>query len=186
MQFERTLIGAVKEATESKYPTISHGEHCRWCAAKPVCPAMTGAVDRALKANLANIDSASIGKYLDNAVILEQWVTDLRALAHQMLENDTPVPGYKLVAKRAIRKWTDEGKAKEALLNIGLQESDVMESSMVSPAAAEKILKKQKLSLPPEVVVSLSSGSTLVAESDPRAAVLNIGRQLTAALSKIL
>jgi hypothetical protein len=33
--------------------------------------------------------------------------------------------------------------------------------------------------------VAVSSGSTLAPEDDPRPAVLNIGKQLTAALSKL-
>jgi hypothetical protein len=39
--------------------------------------------------------------------------------------------------------------------------------------------------LPDELVVTISSGSTLALESDPRPAVLQIGKQLTAALSKL-
>jgi hypothetical protein len=50
----------------------------------------------------------------------------------------------------------------------------------------EKVLKKRKLALPDEHVVSVSSGDTLAPESDPRPAVLQIGQQLTAALSKLI
>jgi len=39
--------------------------------------------------------------------------------------------------------------------------------------------------LPDDLVVAVSSGTTLAPESDPRSAVLQIGKQLTAALSKI-
>jgi hypothetical protein len=41
------------------------------------------------------------------------------------------------------------------------------------------------VALPNDLVVAVSSGSTLAPESDPRPAVLNIGKQLTAALSKL-
>ena len=56
--------------------------------------------------------------------------------------------------------------------------------SMVG-AQAEKVLKKHKISLPDGLVVSVSSGDTIAPESDPRPAVLNIGMQLSAALSKL-
>jgi hypothetical protein len=57
----------------------------------------------------------------------------------------------------------------------------------VSPAQAEKLLKKQMgTNLPDELVVSVSSGDTLAPESDPRPAVLQIGQQLTAALNKLI
>jgi len=61
----------------------------------------------------------------------------------------------------------------------------VYTKKLISPAQAEKLLKKSKQELPAELVVSVSSGSTLAPESDPRPAVLNIGKQLTDALSKL-
>jgi hypothetical protein len=106
-------------------------------------------------------------------------------LALQVLETGGSVPGYKLVVKRATRKWIDEGTAKAALLK-HLPESEVMESTVVSPAQAEKKLKKLKLGLPDGTVISVSSGSTMAVESDPRPAVLLIGQQLSAALSKLV
>ena len=59
------------------------------------------------------------------------------------------------------------------------------EPEVISPAVAEKTLKKSKVALPDDLVVAVSSGSTLVPESDPRPAALQIGKQLTAALSKL-
>jgi hypothetical protein len=56
---------------------------------------------------------------------------------------------------------------------------------VISPAQAEKALKKSKLALPDEFVVSVSSGTTLASEDDPRPAVLQIGAQLQSALSKL-
>lgn len=183
-QFERDLIRAV---AESKYPTakMQAGDHCRWCAAKPVCPKMTGAVDRALKIQLKELDAPTIGAYLANAEVLEKWIADLRALAHQMLENDIPVPGYKLVAKRAIRQWVDEDAAAVALQAAGLKDPELMTVKIISPAQAEKLLKKVKKELPDGLVVAVSSGSTLAADSDPRPAVINIGKQLADAVRKI-
>jgi len=183
-QFERDLVRAVKAAEQTNAP-LDAGDHCRWCAAKPICPKMTGAVDRALHAQLDALDGDTIGKYLANADVLEQWISDLRALGHQMLENNKPVPGYKLVAKRAVRKWRDEQEARRQLIDAGLSESDVVETSVITPAAAEKKLKKLDLALPADQVVSISSGTTLAAESDPRPPALLIGQQLTAALSKL-
>jgi len=183
-EFEKTLVNAVRQAQSPKAKVIA-GEHCRWCAAKPICPQMTGAVDRALHDKLDALSTEKIGVYLQNAEVLEQWITDLRALAFQLLETGKPVPGYKLVAKRATRQWVNEDTAKAALLE-NLPESDVMETSLISPAKAEKVLKKHGLTLPDGQVVAISSGSTLANEDDPRPALLQIGHQLTAALNKII
>jgi hypothetical protein len=183
-KFEQTLVTAVRQAQSPKAKIVA-GDHCRWCAAKPICPQMTGAVDRALHDKLDALPTEKIGVYLQNAEVLEQWINDLRALAFQILEAGKPVPGYKLVAKRATRQWVNEDTAKAALLE-NLKESDVMETSLISPAKAEKVLKKHGLTLPDGQVVAISSGSTLAAESDPRPALLQIGQQLTAALNKIV
>ena len=183
-KFELELVQAVKQA-EKPDAKLAVGDHCRWCAAKPICPKMTGAVDRALKVQLDNLDAPKISVYLKNADMLEDWIKDLRALALQMLESGAKLPEYKLVAKRAIRSWSDEEKAKVALFAYGLTESEVMESSVVSPAKAEKALKKRKLGLPEDLVVAISSGNTLASADDPRPEVMLLGKQLSAALFKI-
>ena len=183
-QFEKELVSAVKQA-EQPNAKLAVGDHCRWCAAKPVCPKMTGAADRALKVQIEALPAAQISTYLKNADMLEDWIKDLRSLALQMLESGAKLPEYKLVAKRAIRSWTDEEKAKVALFAYGLTESEVMESSVVSPAKAEKALKKRKLGLPEDLVVAISSGNTLASVDDPRPEVMLLGKQLSAALSKL-
>lgn len=183
-QFEQELVKAVK-AAQLPDAKLQHGDHCRWCTGKPICPKMTGAVDRALQVQLKEIDVDMLGKYLKNADLLEGWIKDLRGLALQLLEKSLPVPGYKLVQKQARRKWADEGKAKQALLDMGLKESVVIETSVMSPAQAEKALKKRFSELPEGLVKSESSGTTLASEDDPRPAVLQIGQQISAALSKL-
>ena len=183
--FEQELAMAVKISQMPDAP-LNAGEHCRWCAAKPTCPKMTGAVDRALAVAVGDIDVMQISRYLAKADMLEQWVTDLRALAHTMLEAGVVVPDWKLVAKRATRQWVDEDQALVAMMNEGLPEDELIVSKVISPAQAEKVLKKHGKQLPADQVVAVSSGSTLVAESDPRPAVLQIGQQLSAALSKLI
>ena len=75
--------------------------------------------------------------------------------------------------------------AKAALAAL-LPITEVTETTLISPAQAEKKLKKLKLGLPDDQVISVSSGNTMAPESDPRPAVLQIGSQLTAALSKLV
>ena len=181
-EFERALKRAVK-ASAMPDAAIVVGDHCRWCAAKPLCPKMTGAVDRAVKVQLENLPAETIGAYLGNADLLEDWIKDLRALAMTMMEGGTRVPGYKLVAKRSVRKWLDEGKANKALAAMGI---DPVKLELVSPAQAEKLLKPSKQALPDDLVAAVSSGTTFAPESDPRPEVLQIGQHLTAALSKLV
>jgi hypothetical protein len=178
-KFESDLIQAVN-GPRTKMAT---GEHCRWCAAKPTCPMVTGAVERARKVDLIRLDAEQIGEYLTQAELLQSWIDDLQALALEMLEKNVKVPGWKLVAKRGTRKWVDEKEAARSLTALGIEPTTV---GVVSPAQAEKLLKVKKQNLPEGLVVSVSSGDTLAAESDPRPAVLQIGSQLVAALNKLV
>jgi hypothetical protein len=175
-QFERDLVAAVKQS-QKEDAAFKIGDHCRWCSAKPVCPQMTGEVDRFVKTSLQTIDASQIGLYLKQAEQVEDFIASVREMALNLLENDVPVPGYKLVAKRGARQWVDE-KAAEELLG-----DKAFEKKLLSVAQAEKLIGKKNF--PSELAVSVSSGNTLANEDDPRPAILNIGKQLTNALSKL-
>ena len=180
-QFEQTLLSAVKASQYDDAP-LKAGDHCRWCAAKPVCPLMTGAADRALVAKLDALPIDQITHYLDQVPLLEGFIKDLQQLAHGLIEEGQAVPGYKLVNKRATRSWLDADKAAAWLTAAG---AEPYEEKIISPAAAEKLLKSAKIALPADLVTAVSSGSTLVAESDPRPAVVQIGQTLVKALAKL-
>ena len=164
--FQMDLVAAVK----GPRTRMATGEHCRWCAAKPTCPLVTGAVDRALKTALVRLDADKVSEYLTQADELESWIDAVRVLAYDMLENNVKVPGYKLVAKRGTRQWVND-EAPVKLLG-----DKAYESKLISVAQAEKIIGKKNF--PSDVAVSVSSGSTLAAESDPRPAVIDLGKQL--------
>jgi hypothetical protein len=165
-EFEFDLIAAVNGSRTK----MESGEHCRWCAAKPTCPKVTGAVDRALKTALIRVDAEKIGEYLAQVDLLEEWIDSVRVLAYDMLENDVRVPGFKLVAKRGTRQWVNDDAP------VKLLGDKAYESKLISVAQAEKIIGKKNF--PSDVAVSVSSGSTLAAESDPRPAVIDLGKQL--------
>ena len=184
VKFEKQLFAAVKKALRPNAP-YSAGDHCRWCAAKPICPILSGGVVRALQSSLKALDADALAAAVRDADVLEDWIKDVRALAHQLLEQGLPVPGFKLVPKRATRQWVDEFTA-EARLKTLLPKEELVVTKLVSPAQAEKALKKRKIDLPGELVVAISSGNTMAPESDPRPAVLQIGQQLSAALGKLV
>jgi hypothetical protein len=146
-----------------------------------VCPQMTGEVERAALVKIKEIDAATLGQYLAKADVLEGWITDLRALAFQLLEKNIPVPGYKIVQKQARRQWKNEAEAEMALMQLGI---DPIKQELISPAQAEKELKKSKVVLPDVLVKSVSSGTTLASEDDSRPAVLQLG-DLRAAILKL-
>jgi hypothetical protein len=165
-EFEFDLVAAVNGPRTK----MQGGDHCRWCAAKPTCPMVTGAVDRALRQQLTGLDATQIGVALQQAELLQSWIDDLQALASGMLEKNVKVPGWKLVAKRGTRQWLKDEYAVELLGD------KAYVKTLISVAQAEKLVGKKKF--PSDVSVSVSSGSTLANEDDPRPAVLNLGAQL--------
>jgi len=179
--FEDQLVAAVKVALKPDAP-LAAGEHCRWCAAKPVCPVMTGAVDRAIKAKIELMPVDQIAHYLNQLPMIEGFLKDLQQLAHGLLEEGKAIPGWKLVNKRATRQWIDEDKVVAFMTQVGVEP---FEEKLITPAAAEKVLKKIKQNLPDDLVVAVSSGSTLAPEDDPRPSVVSIGQTLKKAMAKI-
>jgi hypothetical protein len=180
--FEKELAAAVKIAMRPDAPLAS-GDHCKWCAAKPVCPIMTGAVDRALKVKIDALPIDQIAHYLEQAPLVEAFIRDLQQLAHGLLESGAKVPGWKLVNKRATRQWTNEDNAVAFLTQAGVEAW--ADPKPLSPAQAEKALKKAKIELPADLIVAVSSGSTLAPESDSRPAVVQVAHVLRRALAKI-
>jgi hypothetical protein len=182
-RFEADLILAVRAAEQPDAP-LKTGDHCRWCAAKTVCPLVTGAVARADRAALKTVNVDDLASALDRIELLEGWIKDAREMAQALLENGVDVPGYKLVAKRATRQWVDEKAALTALGKAGLNATELTE--LRSPAQIEKVLKKRKIDMPEGLITSVSSGNTLAPADDPRPASLQVGRQLAAALGKLV
>ena len=180
-EFETELLRAVKLSRQPDAP-MAHGDHCRWCAAKPICPILTGAVDRAVQAKLEAMPTDQIAYYLEQVPMIEQFISDLKGLAQNLIESGQPVPGWKLVNKRATRQWTDPD---EAVVFLQAADIEPFEQKLISPAAAEKLLKKAKIPFADGLVVAVSSGSTLAPASDPRPDAVQIGQQLMSALSKL-
>ncbi len=80
------------------------------------------------------------------------------------------MPGFKLVWKRANRRWTDEAEVIKFAEAQGLLTTDIHELKLLSPAKLEKLLPK-KVKLPDTLVTQQSSGTTMAPESDKRPAV---------------
>ena len=181
-QFEAELMLAVRAAEQPDAP-LAAGDHCRWCTAKTICPVVNGAVARAARTAIKTVNVDRLAEALGQIDLLEGYIKDARDLAQQLLENGVEVPGWKLVPKRATRKWADDKKVLTALTEAGLNIEQLTDPK--SPAQMEKVLKKHNVPMPTDLIVSVSTGNTLAPEDDPRPAVLQIGKQLFAALGKL-
>ena len=147
------------------------GSHCRFCKVKLSCDLQRGGI-----AELAHrVSGEDLGELLTRAERAEEFIRDIRAEAHARLEAGQAVNGWKLVAKRATRKWIDAETAAEALQRVGkLDKKDILVTEVISPAQAEKLLKKQgTLKALDGIVASVSSGTTIAPLDDPRPMALN-------------
>ena len=181
-QFEAELMLAVRAAEQPDAP-LAAGDHCRWCTAKTICPVVSGAVARAARTAIKTVNVDRLAEALGQIDLLEGYIKDARDMAQQLLENGVEVPGWKLVPKRAARKWADDKKVLTTLTEAGLNIEQLTDPK--SPAQMEKVLKKHNVPMPTDLIVSVSTGNTLAPEDDPRPAVLQIGKQLSAALGKL-
>jgi len=102
------------------------------------------------------------------------WMKEVEAWCQREAEEGRIVPGQKLVPKRAQRHFKSGVSALTFLETMcGLTQKDIFETKMKSVAQTEKVLKEKKLY---KIVkdafdaqtVKISSGNTLVPESDNR------------------
>jgi hypothetical protein len=105
--------------------------------------------------------AAAVLKYEPLIGRASSWLKDATAFLHKRAVGGDTVPGFELVAKRSTRVWANQEKAKLALIEAGLKESDLYtDPELKSPAQIEKLVGKKNV--PDGLTVSVSSGYNLV------------------------
>jgi hypothetical protein len=175
-------LRAAAEAAFTADPPRHRGAHCRFAPCRAICPAHTGplldlARMQALQRPAAPVVPDDFERYgkalaagLELAEIAEPLIRELRAQAHAYLADRQAVPGWKLVAKRAVRRWADAEAAQKTLLKSGFAAGDIFEEpELRSPAQIEKAAKLAGLPIPQDLkIIAASSGSTLARAIDDR------------------
>jgi hypothetical protein len=162
----------IRKARASKGENPNPGDWCAFCPAAPTCPAKTGDALRALQ--LDPEDLASISESMSMIEDLKAWIRAVEKTAYNALEIGQTIDGWKLVAKRATRKWIDEEAALAKIRRpLGGKKAVIVEK-LITPAQAEKAAKAAGVAIDlEELTVRESSGTTLAPESDKREAVLS-------------
>jgi hypothetical protein len=192
---------AACEEALSEAPRLERGPWCRFCAAKPICPAHTAPLlDLAQFTAPTPLGSGgglaappSKEAYLQllaDGLNLVDAIKDIRTALHDQakraLENGDAVPGYALTAGRADRHWRDdESTAIAALEGLGLTRDDIVAETMRSPKQVELRAKARGLKVPSEFIVLHRSGVSLARRENARAPVSRRGevvRSFSAAL----
>ena len=188
----RTACAEALSAT----PRLERGTWCRFCAARPICPAHTGPlldfVQFTMPAPMPDTKEAYLRALADGLELVDA-IKDIRTALHDQakraLENGDHVPGYALSAGRAERHWHDENAAIGALTRLGFARADVLTETMRSPKQVEIRAKARGLKVPTELIVSRRSGVSLVRSENVRIPVPGrgeIARSFAAALDAFL
>ena len=162
----KVSINQVERGNDKGYP----GKHCKWCPAEPFCPEKRQAVHTA-----ATLGARSHNELISAAAMVEEvetWCNSVKEELFMQLSNGVAVPGWKIVEKRATRKWIDAKTAEAAILEVGVGTEAYKKDFLTAPAM-EKVLKKMKLDFPLDTFIEKkSSGNTLAPENDSREAVV--------------
>jgi len=189
-EFEYELEKLAK-ATDDPNAPLKAGDHCQFCKAQPICPANRAATLEGVAAEFGTIDTETTmpplddltpeqeGRILREADMILSRVKAVQERAHQKAMEGKLPAGFKLVAKRANRKWIEGVDLVDELSLFGIKQDDMYQPvKMKSPAMLEPLFPgknaKQRQEAMAELVVKRSSGTNLVLETDPRPAV-NIG-----------
>jgi hypothetical protein len=175
------VLAPAGDATEKKDAPLRSGHHCRFCPALAVCPEQIKQAcavaktdfERPILPDPSFLTPEDIVKIMSVAETFSAWANEVKAYAQSLAEGGTELPGFKLVAKRANRSWTDEEHVAAVLE--GVLGDAAYERNVISIAKAEKALKRVGVS--PEATLQglwskPDNGVVLVPESDSRKAVV--------------
>lgn len=196
--FEKELAEGYDRAQEED-SMLNPGDHCKFCPALGVPEGHPGHCSESWKKaqEVAMVDFANappleveeateviplprspeeFARALAWLPFIDNWSKKVAAAAETMALQGIKIPGYKLVEKRTIRKWTDfateEDIVEELVNEFGLEREELFkEPKLLSPTQIEKKLKaadKRKLAAT-GLIIKPEGALTLVSEADSRA-----------------
>lgn len=172
---------------------LKPGPWCRFCPREATCEArreqsLLDARREFAETPIREVAADELSEILAKAGEIESWIGAVKREAYRRLALGLPVAGWKLVAKRAIRKWQDDPftLGQELARKFELDEDDVYEPrELKSPAQLEKLIPRARRPELADHYARISSGTTLAVEADRRPAVL-ASRDATADFEEVL
>jgi hypothetical protein len=173
LEYVADLIEGAKRTEEFGADLVPSKKACKFCpaAAANKCPALEQETQALALADFTAVgiekySKEQIAEFLRMAPLVESRISAVREFAYNRVCAGEEFPGWKLVAKRATRKWKDEEAATAAF---GKTPGALTEPELRSPAQIEKLLGKKKFGALAEAhVEKTSSGLTLAPVEDPR------------------
>jgi hypothetical protein len=164
---------------------LAAGDWCHFCTAQARCPVRRKASLAAAAETFGEVgdeltltppDELSderLALVLKEADQIGNYVKAVQEYAHAQACAGKPPKGWKLVAKRARRKWVDPDVVEDELAMLGANPDEIYEPQKLrSPAQLENLFpgknKKLRQQAMAHLVEAKSSGTNLVPENDPR------------------
>jgi hypothetical protein len=166
--FETGMMLAIEMARGGE-TRPSAGDHCEWCPAVPYCSAKLNEAAAVIEGAFDPMKDLS--KALSMLEPLKVFIASVESEALNAMSQQHEIPGWKLVAKKKLRKWASESAALVALKEAGYSETDLLTpGELKSPAQLDKFLKKSPIEFDVAHLLDTSEpGVTIAPESDPRA-----------------
>lgn len=156
---------------------LKSGSWCKFCGIKNRCRKLYEnqlEIARHEFAEAAILSDEEIADILDRAPQFIEWVNSITEYAKSKAVDEGKVwPGFKLVEGVSRRKWVDEGKVADKILQHSeLDKDDIYTVKLNGITEIEKLLGKKRFSeLLADLVVKPQGKPTLVKESDKRPAI---------------
>jgi hypothetical protein len=150
-------------------------KQCRFCKAKATCPALLKYTEDIIMADFDDLDDLpspdrlsddKLRRVLEAKGLIEGWLTSVETVVRERLEEGKDFKGFKLVEGRSTRRWDDESEAEKSLFE--LVGDSAFTKKLVSPAQAEKLVKKADKTKLQALIVKPAGKATLAPESDKR------------------
>lgn len=170
------VIPAAEEAVKPG-GRFSPGEAtCRWCPASGRCPAQLEKVFSEPFEEPSGLSPEDMASALERAPLVQRWLSDLEQAALTMMyQEETDVPGWKVVQSGGIRKVSDPEGVEAALLGIGFKKDQLWKQAdpkFVGIGDLEKLVGKTDFNSVLGPYVTKTEGKPALApESDTRPAI---------------
>ena len=145
---------------------------CQWCAHKVNCTALFKHTEKVISSqfddlDLPSPDAINIESVLSNKTLIESWLKAVQQHAFEKLNKGEKVKGYKLVAGRSSRKWSNNDEAFN-LLSEHYNADELETRKFITVPQAEKLTGKAKFSDFEGLVIKSDGKPTIAPESDKR------------------
>jgi hypothetical protein len=169
IDFAADVKAAAEESRRPDARLVPGEKQCRFCKAKAICPALEKQQTAVMATEftaLAPHDPVKLAEALSMVPQVEARIKAIEALAYGELCAGRAIPGYKLVEKRATRKWSDEAAVAALAEKLAVDVRDP--APLKSPAQVERLVGKKAFADFASLAPAINSGYTVVPASDKR------------------